>query len=56
MSERFVRGTAACALVGGMAHSVPGATGFVALAHRAVINMHDRKVIRDAEMTELTST
>jgi hypothetical protein len=30
-------GTAACVLVGGMTLAVPGATGFVALAQRAVI-------------------
>jgi len=28
--------TAACVLLGGMTLAVPGATGFVALAHRAV--------------------
>ena len=33
-------GTAACVLVGGMTLAVPGATGFVALAQRAVIGRH----------------
>ena len=48
MSERFI-GPAACVLVGGMTLAVPGATGFVAPAQRAVIK-HVRASTRDASL------
>jgi hypothetical protein len=39
-------GTDACVLVGGMTLAVPGATGFVALAQRAVIGTSARIAVR----------